>query len=223
MYRGEVNQHYNQIRNVNSSAVLKVVGEGRISVTPDRVEILLGVISEEATVASAQQTNATFISGIIQAILNLGISRDRIQTSTFRIDPQYDYLEGEQVFRGYRVAHLLKLTLDQVEQAGTVIDVAVEQGANTVASIIFTIRDPSTIYQAALVQAIEEANQKASVMSNAIGVALHPIPIKMTEINKTAPIPYYPAVLSAQVGATPIQEGELTISAAVELEYTYLV
>ncbi|WP_332629002.1 SIMPL domain-containing protein [Halalkalibacter flavus] len=223
MYRNSYNtpMSYGQERNVNhQQPLLKVIGEGSVTAAPDRVQILLGAITEEATVQSAQQENATIISAVIEAITGLGVPQESIQTSTYRIDPQYDFIEGEQVFRGYRVAHILQITLDQVEQSGAIIDAAVQQGANTVPSITFTFQDPSTFYQEALVEAIENANQKATIMSNTIGVSLNPIPLRVTEINKQAAVPY-PTVLSAQAAVTPIQEGELTITAAVEVEFTY--
>ncbi|KHF38848.1 SIMPL domain-containing protein [Halalkalibacter okhensis] len=202
----------------NDHHKLKVIGEGSISAAPDRVQILLGVITEDVTVQSAQQENTATISAVIEAVTDLGVPQESIQTSTYRVDPQYDYIEGEQIFRGYRVAHLLQITLDQVEQTGAVIDAAVQQGANTVPSISFTFRNPSAFYQEALVEAIESANQKAIVMSNTMGVSLNPIPLRVTEINQDAAMPY-PTVLSAKAAATPIQEGELSVKAAVEVEY----
>ncbi|MFC0472994.1 SIMPL domain-containing protein [Halalkalibacter kiskunsagensis] len=205
----------------NQKQNLKVVGEGSITTTPDRVLITLGVITEDKSVVTAQQENAAAITAIIQGIVELGIQENNIQTTVYRIDPQYDFIEGEQVFRGYRVAHLLQVTVDQVELTGTIIDSAVENGANSIASITFTMRDPSSMYLSALTNALENAREKAQVISNNLGVTLNPTPIQVKELNFTNAQQPYPKVLSAQVGSTPIQEGQLTVEAAIEVEFVY--
>ncbi|WP_332697412.1 SIMPL domain-containing protein [Halalkalibacter lacteus] len=224
MYGQQSNYNQNRqgqtvIRNQNQN--MKVVGEGTVTTTPDRVLITLGVVTEDKSVVAAQQENAAAITAIIQGLTELGIQEESIQTTVYRIDPQYDFIEGEQVFRGYRVAHLLQVTIDQVELTGTIIDSAVENGANSIASITFTMRDPSSIYLAALTNALENAREKAKVISNTLGVTLNPTPIQVKELNQTIAQQAYPKVLSAQVGSTPIQEGQLTIEAAIEAEFVY--
>ncbi|GAE25631.1 periplasmic immunogenic protein [Halalkalibacter wakoensis JCM 9140] len=218
MYNESFIQH--QPRNATLSTGLKVMGEGVVTTAPDQAEILLGVITEGASVEDTQQQNATAIARVVQTITSLGIGQEAIQTSTYRVDPQYDFIEGVQVFRGYRVVHLLQVTIAQIELVGTVIDSVVQAGANSIASIHFSVRDLDTYYQRALVQAIEQAKDKARVMSNALGVSLQPIPMQVIEMDKTiSNRTSYPTVLSAHTNGTSIQGGELTISAMVQLEY----
>jgi uncharacterized protein YggE len=223
MYRQQSN--YNQAYlgqpfHRNQIQVMKVAGEGVVTTTPDRVIITLGVITEDKSVVTAQQENAAAITAIIQGIKDLGVQEDNIQTTVYRIDPQYDFIEGEQVFRGYRVAHLLQVTIEQVDRTGMIIDSAVENGANSIASITFTMRDPSSVYLAALTKAVENAKEKAKVISDNLGVTLNPIPVQIAERNFTDSQPY-PKVLSAQAGSTPIQEGELSVTAVIEAEFVY--
>lgn len=156
-------------------------------------------------------------------MLSLGISQSDIQTSSYRIDPQYNYENGQQIFRGYRVEHQLQVTVKDIRKTGQVIDTAVASGANSVSSIQFTVSNPDAFYNQALTLAIQNAQQKAITMARTLGVTLQPVPVVVQEISQQLPprpIPFQAAML-AQSAETPIQPGENRITATVKVEYTY--
>lgn len=202
---------------------LIVIGEGEVSSPPDQVHLILGVITENEQVTTAQKDNADTISVIVNEIKKMGVGEESIQTSTYRISSEYDYIEGVQIFRGYRVVHLLKIEVDQVNLAGQLIDIAVEKGANSIASIDFLVNDSASLYEDALVQAIEQAHHKAERMVSSFGGKLLPLPIKLVELTESAYSPRNePMVLSAfDSASTPIQAGESTIKARVEIHFRY--
>lgn len=208
----------------NNRPLIEVTGEGTVSATPNRAIIVLGVITENPSLAAAQRENASTVTNVINALLRLNIPREQIQTVTYRIEIQYDYKEGTQIFKGYRVTHLLQVTIDRVEQTGLVVDTAVSSGANIVSSIQFTIANPEITYNQALSAAIQNAQNKSGTIARTLGVTLVRTPVKITEETRVMepPTPFQASLLATGAGVpTPIQPGELKINAVVRVQFTY--
>ncbi|OIJ15544.1 hypothetical protein BKP35_00690 [Anaerobacillus arseniciselenatis] len=201
---------------------LKVSGEGTISVSPNQAKIKVGVMTEHESLQQAQQENTKIISDVINALINLGVPNENIQTVTYRIEPLYDYENGRQIFRGYRVTHQLQIKIEDVDLVGQIVDLAVSQGANTISNIQFTVSQPEFHYNEALRIALNDAYMKAYTLTTQLNVNLNPIPIKLDEYSQISspPVPFTQTFM-AQAEATPIQPGEIKISATVIAQYTY--
>jgi uncharacterized protein YggE len=222
--------YYNQsgYRNPAANGIkpnrLTVTGEGSVFANPDQATITIGVISENENLSSAQKENTMKSTAVIRSLTALGIPQSDIQTSTYRIEPQYNYENGQQIFKGYRVEHQLQVTIKDLSKTGQVIDTAVANGANSVSSIQFMVSNPDAFYNQALMIAIQNAQQKAVVMANALQVTLNPVPMAVTELSQNVPprpIPFQ-AMALAQDSGVPIQAGENKITASVKIEYTYM-
>jgi uncharacterized protein YggE len=200
---------------------IEVSGEGTVAVAPDKAVVELGAITENASLTVAQNENAQAVSRIVAALEQLGIPKEQIQTSNYRIDMEYDYTDGKQTLRGYRVTHLLQITTHQVNQTGLIIDTAVRHGANSVSNVQFMVARPEAYYNQALSLALKNGELKALTIAKTIGVTLHPYPVQVQEVPRTMELSPYQTKLYAQSAATPIQPGELKISAAIRAEYVY--
>ncbi|MBD7965253.1 SIMPL domain-containing protein [Fictibacillus norfolkensis] len=202
---------------------LIVSGEGSVSAVPDRALLTIGVITENPNLSVAQKENADKTASVIRTLMSLGISQSDIQTSSFRIEPQYNYENGQQQFRGYRVEHQLQVTVKDIRQTGQAIDQAVANGANSISSIQFTVANPDAFYNQALSLAIQNAQQKAISMARVLQVTLRPVPVNVQEVSQSLPprpVPFQ-AVIYAQSVETPIQPGENKITASVKIQYTF--
>ncbi|MDR7074412.1 SIMPL domain-containing protein [Fictibacillus barbaricus] len=202
---------------------LAVTGEGSVYAAPDRAMITIGVITESPNLSTAQKENSDKTAAVINSLLALGIPQNDIQTTSYRIEPQYDYENGKQIFRGYKVEHQLQVTIKDLSKTGQVIDKAVASGANFISSIQFTFSNPDAFYNQALTLAIQNAQQKAVVMARALQVTLNPVPIVVQELSQNLPprpVPFQ-AMSLAQDSGVPIQPGENKITATVKIEYTY--
>jgi uncharacterized protein len=201
--------------------VIKVSGEGRITAQPDRAIVTLGAITESKDLSTSQRENAETTAKIIHSLVSLGIPKESIKTVEYRVEPQYDYESGKQILRGYKTTHLLQVTIDHLTQVGTVIDTAVNQGANYVSNIEFSLAHPEYYYQQALSLAILNGQQKALTVSRTIGVTMHPIPNLVTETTQEpSPLPR-PMVYAARSESTPIEPGKLQINASIHAEYSF--
>lgn len=199
---------------------LRVEGRGSVTAQPDRAEVYLGVTTENTSLTTAQAENAAAITAVINALTRLGIPAQDIATQSYTISPQYDYVDNKQVFRNYRVQHTLKVTIRDTNRVGQIIDAAVASGANFVNDINFTISDPSLYYQQALTLAIDDAVAKALAIGTRLKINVAPIPIRIIETTY-GPAPIQPLALKAAAPSTPIQVGQLEITAQVEVTFTY--
>ena len=93
---------------------MTVYGSSNLSVKPNIAEIQLGVEVRNLELTIAQQENARLIQQVIQALGNLGVSPDNIQTIDYQIYPLYDYVDGIQQFRGYQVTQMLSIRVEDI-------------------------------------------------------------------------------------------------------------
>ncbi|WP_368504598.1 SIMPL domain-containing protein [Alkalihalophilus sp. As8PL] len=200
--------------------IITVTGEGVVQVVPDRAQLTLGVVTEDTTVSNAQQKNNELITEIISALNTLGIPEDQIKTVTYRIEPRYDFIDGQQQFRAYEVTHMVQVNVEDLTQTGAVVDAAVENGANMVTSIQFTVADPTNLYHEALQLALEDARGKANAMTDTLNVSLVETPVKVIERSVGGPVRFYDGAMLSSA-ATPIQPGSISIQASVEVIYSF--
>lgn len=203
--------------------VIRVFGEGSVSVQPNMAKVTLGASTEAMDVTQAQNNNSIIIARIKEALKKLGVPEQQIQTVDYSIFPQYDYKDGEQIFRGYKVQHLLLVTIEHIENTGIVIDTAVNNGANIVSGIQFTTKDADQFVQQALSLAVVNSFQKAEAIAGTLGVKLIKTPIQIIENThqQGTPIPFQATAFAKSEAATPIQPGTIEFKSYITAEYIY--
>lgn len=206
---------------LNQSSTVEVVGEGTVTAAPDRAEIVLGAVTEGPDLNKIQKENSIIIANVIHSLIQLAIPREKIQTTDYRIDIQYDYKDGKQIFTGYKVTHLLQIINDKIEQTGNIVDTTVANGANEVTNIRFTMIHPESYEFQALSLAIHNARQKALTITHTLGTTLASTPYQVKELFRTSePAPYMVSKLAANA-ATPIQPGQIMFHAKVQTWFVF--
>ncbi|SFD57633.1 hypothetical protein SAMN05216378_0498 [Paenibacillus catalpae] len=202
---------------------IEVMGEGAATAVPDETLVTLGVSDEGDGLAELQAEQAEKIAAIIQALLDLGVPRENISTAQYTIEPQYDFIDGKQVFRGYRAVHLLRITIDGAKDAGSIIDAAVAQGANMVTDVSFKSSQAEEARRKALTLAVRDAEAKALTVAATLGVSLSAVPCKVMEApgRSFEPVMFKAASLPAGDAGTSIEPGTLTYKASVRVWYLY--
>lgn len=203
------------------SRVMTVIGNGSLAVEPNIVQIQLEVRTENKQLSQAQKENADAMNQVIESLLKLGIDRENMQTVSYTIFPQNDYIEGKQVFRGYEVRNAIMVKIRNIQEAGNVIDTAVKNGATGVSNIQFTVENEQLEYQKALSLALNNALSKAQTMAATMQLQLNPHPIKITEELNAQPIAYQSFSTMEKSMSTPIEQGKITINATVNVQFEY--
>ncbi|WP_394238955.1 SIMPL domain-containing protein [Niallia oryzisoli] len=204
---------------------MTIEGEGQLKVKPDQATISLGVVTENLNPQKAQEENAEITSSVILALKEAGIDENDIRTTSYSVNPRYDYIDGKSVLRGYEVEHQLEVTVKNLAAIGSIYDTAIKNGANRSGMIQFLVAQHDLFYREALNRAVQNSKEKAEEIAQSIGAVLNPMPIKITEL-RDQPITPFPAF---SIGATavtkheapPIQTGVHTIIARIKVVYAY--
>lgn len=201
---------------------ISVNGEGSITVPPNYALLQIEVTTEGSEVEEAQQRNATIMNQVIQSILELGIPRENIQTAAYNIFPRYDFVDGKQVFRGYEVTNAISVKIPDISMVGKVIDTAVGNGANRISSIEFRLDNEEVYYQRALSKALLNAQLKSKTIAETMKLSVSPQVIEVVENHEGSPVvPYRAMLLESSAGATPIEQGVITITSRVTVKFQY--
>jgi uncharacterized protein len=213
----------------DNDKVIHSTGTGNVIGTPDRAQVTFSVQTENTDVKLAQAANAVQMTKVIDALVNTGIPRDALKTTGYNIYPVYEESNGllAPKIKTYRVTNTLTVTLHDVSKTGEVIDVAVANGINQAQSIEFMLSDEQSqvLRTQALQKAVTRARSDADTVAGAMGTAV--TGVKNAEISQSyMPVLFqnyqYDAVGASMKAAapTPVQAGDITVSATVSITYT---
>ena len=208
--------------------VIHAYGSGNIIGTPDRAQVTFSVQTENVNVKVAQLANAVQMTKVIDALVAAGLPKDALKTTGYNIYPVYeDYAKTpfEQKIKTYQVTNTLTVTLHDVNRTGEVIDIAVANGINQASSIKFMLSDgqAQVLRTEALKKAVALARADADTVATALGVTL--VDVKSADISGGyAPVLFenYNAAdaMTRAAAPTPIQPGDVTVSAQVSITYS---
>lgn len=202
---------------------LIVTGRGEVTMQPDRAIVSLGVVAESAEAAAAQERVNEVMTDVIDAITDLDIPRNKLSTSNLSLQPIYsrvrpDIANQEPQITGYRASYTLSVVVDEIDAAGDVVDAGLNAGANQLQGVQFTLQDDVEARLEALRQASADAESKAAVIAGAMGVELDHVK-RITEAPQFMPYPTAGVRVMSMEAASPIEAGELTITAQLTVEY----
>lgn len=208
----------------NSNGII-VSGEGKATAKPDLAQISLGVSKLADTVEQARSEAASSLDAMIQTLRANGVAKDDIQTQQFNIAPEYDYSNGRQLLKGFRVTNVLVAKIRDIDKTGKVVDDAVTAGGDNaqVQGISFTIDKPEDLQRQARERAVADAKSKAQTLAGATGVSVgDPIAISETNTQRGPEILNTGTFDSARAAApsTPIETGTLDITVSVNVTWS---
>ena len=209
------NYSYEVLRNS-----LKLTGKGKVEVKPNIAIVTLGVTTENKSLKDAQQENAEIMNKVLSAIKSFEIESNDIQTSYYNVSPEYDYVEGKQVFKNYKVSNYVKITIKDIDITGEVIDAAVEAGANYVGNVNFTVLNESKYYNQALDLAIKDAIFKVKDIERNFGYRINEIPVNIVEKSENYTGYTGNTMLVAKV--TPVSPGQIGITASINATFVFM-
>jgi len=221
-----------QVLATSNEKTVSATGTATTSVDPDLLNINFGVETEAKTAKEAMNANSEAMAQIVAAIKKLGITEDELGTSGFNIylvykditDPTTGiYLRSE--LSGYRVSNILHVKTTQLTLASSILDVAVEAGANRVDGVYFTL-SPKTqlaVQNDLIEQAVLNAKSKAEKAIAPLGQKI--IGVKMVSLSDFAYPPppiYYGGYATAEVAyskAPPIFSSDQDVTTTVNVVF----
>ena len=207
---------------------LTVSETGTVMHEPDTAFVTFGMETAGKSLAEAQKRNSAVMSKVMGRLKDLQIEKERIQTSTFTVSPQYrpsktrpnDTAPTSPEIIGYVVSNVVTVEIRALEKAGTVIEEVLKVGANSFQGLHWGLRDEQAVRLNALKQAAVRAHEKAAVLSESLHVKLVRV-LAVTEGGQMMR-PAAPMARMAMEGSAsevPVLPGELKIEATVTLVY----
>lgn len=209
-----------------------VSGSGSVTAAPDIAVLSLGVESRARTVQEARDNAARAMTGVITSVKGNGVGDRDIQTHSFNISPEYNYVERsdglgrrtERVLIGYVVTNQVSVKVRALDTVGRIIDDVVRAGGDLtrINGISFTLDDPAPMRRQARDKAVADALAKAEQIARAAGVSLgRAFYLNETSFVAPAPPPIQARALAAAAEAapTPVSGGELEITVTVQAAF----
>lgn len=201
----------------DGSGTLTVTGMATVNAVPDQATLSLGVTTTGETAAAAMAANNDAASAVIARLIAAKVADRDIQTTGLSLNPNWVMnADGtEQVIQGYIASSTLTVRIAALETAGSVLDAAVTDGANTLNGLTFGLADPRPIQDDARKAAVADALARAQVLALAAGETLGPI-VSITEGGGgQQPMPML--FKAAADSAVPLAAGEVGVSAEVTI------
>ena len=204
---------------------LFVTGSATTNTKTDKVTVSLGVETTDKTAEKALLSNSNLMNKVINALNESGVQENETSTSSFTINPNYNYSEygskGDLI--GFTVSNSIHITSSKIDRISQWIDRAVQTGANTVNEVYFSISPNKLeeIKNRLLKDAVANAKSKADIVAASVGLNI--IGIKSITIGELGlpqvPVPIYSKSVTDEASSTPILAGEQEISTTVSIAY----
>ncbi len=151
-----------------------MIGEGRVSIQPDLALANIGVEVSGKSVLEATAKNREILIAVLDGLKEIGIEDKDIQTAGFsvyseRYGPSGPLLDDEV---NYRVSNNVRVKIRELDAVGSVLDAAIEAGANNIYGVDFMLEDNTVAQAKAREKAIQNAGEKAQSLATLSGLEL---------------------------------------------------
>ena len=201
---------------------ITVTGEATVTAVPDQAWIRIGAESRSKVSKEAQQRNAEAMTAVQQQLIALGIEKSAIRTIAIDLQPEFDYVNGRQVARGYVARNTIEVRVDELTRLGGALDAVVASGATSLNGLRFDVKNRVAVEQQALQAAVASADAKAQAVAAGAKRAIDRV-VRIEEIfvGGGAPEPMMMRTMTQRADTpTPVAAGEIEIRAQVRLTAT---
>lgn len=200
-----------------------VTGEGRAEVTPDMAQMMLGVSDRGDTAAAAMAAIATRMTKVVEALKAQGIEARDIQTSGLTVAPQFNYDQNgaPPQLMGYAASNMVTVRVRDLAKLGAIMDEVIAAGATDFNGLTYGLNDPAPVEDAARRDAVAKARARAELYAGELGMKLGPVRMLSEQAIMAAPQPMMMRSDASygKGGAMPLESGELSVTATVNVEY----
>ncbi|GFI62446.1 26 kDa periplasmic immunogenic protein [Clostridiales bacterium] len=209
---------------------ISVNGKGTVEVEPDLAIIYANVETIAETAPEAQRHNNDFVESVKSAMINEGISSDKVLTEYSYVSPEHKYDEktGQYIPSGFRAYTSLSFSTNDVENAGKYYDTALKAGA-TGCSISFSLENSSLYYSQALNEAVKSADASAKAIAAALGHELGTVTsveeltsnYSVAEARKEGSVNSYADDAVSGGGSSVINYDKISVVARINVVYSF--
>lgn len=208
---------------------ISVSGEGRVSVAPDRAQLRVAVDALDLDLKLAEKQVNAVVRRYLDAVRALGIEAKDINTAGIQVQPEFrwDPKNNQQILEGYRVRREIRITVRDLDKLGDFLMRATDAGVTQVNPPVFESSRAEALEREALAKAALDAQAKARVLAETLGVKLGPPRTIQAQSHDSLPkpLPMTAKVMMAADAAESAAEtmglsvGEIELRAALGVEF----
>lgn len=148
---------------------VSVQGEAKVEVVPDQLTVEFSVtqLADEVTDATASVNRRT--AAALKAAREAGVAEEDLRALAVSVQPQWDWREGEQLFRGHQATRVVRMMVRDIDVWPRLLNALVEAGVDRVDSVEPSHSNQQMIARQALRAAVEDARARADVLADAAG------------------------------------------------------
>ena len=200
---------------------ITVTGMGEIDAKPDMATITVGVVTEAESASAALEENNERMKKLFEILKDRGVAEKDLQTANFNVSPKYQHHpqgREEPKIVGYTVTNEVRVKVRRLSSLGGVLDALVQDGANRVHGISFSIDDEANLMDDARKKAMADARHKAELLAAAANMRLGR-PLQISDQPPPRPMPMQRFRMAEAAQAVPIAPGEVTQTAIIHVTY----
>jgi len=196
-----------------------VSGQGEVSAAPDRARLGMAVEQTDPDLKAAQAKVNGVVRNYLQQARALGARDEDISTASLSITAEYDYSGGKgRKFLGYHVNRGITVVVRDLDKIGDYLQRATDAGINNVSNPQLESSRAEELQRQALAKAALDAQAKAKLLAETLGVKLGPVHTISASSEVIRPPGPQPRMM-AMAAAAPSGNEEMGFAAG-ELKYT---
>ncbi|WP_135305328.1 SIMPL domain-containing protein [Haloarcula amylovorans] len=202
------------------NATVSVSADATVERAPDRATVTVAAVGRGETAAAARNNLSGDADAVQQALEDAGAN---VTSSRFSIHPEYERTETGREQVGYVAVHTVEAETSDVDSVGSLVDVAVDAGADRVDGITYSLSEETRqdARQEALTTAMDRARTDAETVAAAEGRSVDGVATIQTSDSGRYVVRAEMATADAGSagGSTVISPGPVTVDAAVQVTY----
>jgi len=150
--------------------IISTQGYAKEFFEPDEASVVIKIEQRNDSADIAKNQTAVIIKKVIDALLDLGINEDDIETLSYNVNQNYIWVNNTKVYTDYTSICTIKVITKDFDKIGSIIDKSVESGA-LINNIDFQISNEKINDYKAIVmgKAALDARNKAESVIGSLG------------------------------------------------------
>lgn len=202
---------------------VSVQGEAKVEVIPDQLTVQFSVtqLADEVAEATASVNRRT--AAALQAARDAGVLDEDLRALAVSVQPQWDWREGEQLFRGHEATRVVRMMVRDIDAWPALLNALVEAGVDRVDSVEPSHSNQQMIARQALRSAVEDARARADVLADAAGAEVTEV-FSIAETGRNYTVAERSAPRMQAMAARPAEEdayepGTITLTTNVQATF----
>ena len=148
---------------------ISVVGVGEVELEPDQATLNIGVNAKMPSLAEAKRLADERYRKVLSVIKEAGIEDKHIKATRINAQPEYQWQNNRQIYKGERVSRSLSVTINDLEAVSPLMQALVENDVSTIDAVNTGFKDPKALQKLALEAAASDATSKAEFLAEQLG------------------------------------------------------